>query len=83
MKEDNGWKIRSLHISEYFRCPAGSDWVSYAKTRQVTDGMWLEAKFETPDPIPSRENLHSGETTYHWQYDVDATPELQIDLGAP
>ena len=45
--------------------------------------MWLEAKFETPDPIPSWENLPSGETTYHWQYDVDAMPELQVDLRAP
>ena len=83
VKEGGCWKIHDLHISEYFRCPAGSDWVKYAKTRQVTDGMWLEAKFETPDPILSWENLPSGETTYHWQYDVDAMPELQIDLGAP
>lgn len=80
VKEDGQWKIHDLHVSEYFRCPAGSDWVQYAKKRQVTDGMWLEAKFETPDPIPSWENLPSGETTYHWQYDVDALPKLQIDL---
>jgi len=80
VKEDGGWKIHDLHISEYFRCPANSDWVAYAKTRQVTDGMWLEAMFETPDPIPSHENLPSGATTCHWQYDVDALPELQVDL---
>lgn len=80
-KEGGAWKLHDLHISEYFRCPAGSDWVRYAKQRQVTDGMWLEAKFETPDPLPERENLPSGATTYHWQYDVDALPELQIDLG--
>lgn len=80
VKEGGVWKIHDLHISEYFRCPAGSDWVAYAKTRQITDGMWLENLFETPDPIPWHENLPSGATTYHWQYDVDAAPELQIDL---
>lgn len=80
VKEDGRWKIHDLHIGEYFRCPAGSDWVAYAKTRQVTDGMWLEYMFETPDPLPARENLPSGATTWHWQYDVDALPELQIDL---
>lgn len=80
VKEDGQWKIHDLNISEYFRCPANSDWVRYAKTRQITDGMWLEAKFETPDPIPSWENLPSGETTSHWQYDVDASPELQVNL---
>lgn len=80
VKENGEWKIHDLHISEYFRCPAGSDWVAYAKTRQVTDGMWLEYMFETPDPIPSFENLPSGATTYHWQYDVDAIAALQIDL---
>ena len=83
VKEDGQWKIHDLHISEYFRCPAASDWVRYAKERQITDGMWLEAKFETPDPIPSWENLPSGETTYHWQYDVDALPEWQFDLETP
>lgn len=80
VKEDGAWKIHDLHVSEYFRCPAGSDWVAYAKTRQITDGMWLESLFETPDPYPSWENLPSGATTYHWQYDVDAVPELQLDL---
>lgn len=79
-KEDGKWKIFSLHISEFFRYPASSDWVRYAKERQVTDGMWLEYFFETPDPIPSFENLPNGVTTYHWQYDTDALPELQIDL---
>lgn len=79
-KEDGQWRIHDLHVSEFFRCPAGSDWVAYAGERQITDGMWLEAKFETPDPIPSFENLTSGETTYHWQYDVDATPALQTEL---
>lgn len=80
VKEDGCWKIHDLHIGEYFRCPAGSDWVACAKTRQVTDGMWLEYLFETPDPLPARENLPSGATTWHWQYDVDALPELQVNL---
>lgn len=80
VKEDGQWRIHDLHISEYFRFPAGSDWVRYAKKRQITDGMWLEEKFMTPDPIPAWENLPSGETTRHWQYDVDALPKLQIAL---
>lgn len=83
VKEDGCWKIHDLHISEFFRCPAGGDWVSFAKARQVTDGMWLEAMFETPDPIPERENLPSGETTYHWQYGPDALLALQFDLEEP
>ncbi|HPF54249.1 MAG TPA: nuclear transport factor 2 family protein [Eubacteriales bacterium] len=79
-KEDGVWKIFRLHISEFFRCPAGRDWVSYAKERQITDGMWLEYMFETPDPYPSWENLPSGPTTRHWQYDVDALPQLDTEL---
>ena len=79
-KEDGQWRILRLHVSEFFRCPAGSDWISYAKTRQVTDGMWLEAMFDTPDPLPFRENLPNGASTYHWQYDTDAIPALQFDL---
>lgn len=79
-KEEGQWRIFRLHVSEFFRCPAGSDWVRYAKTRQVTDGMWLESLFETPDPIPSFENLPNGPTTYHWQYDTDVLPELQFPL---
>jgi len=79
-KENGTWKIFSLHISEFFRYPAGSDWVKYAKERQMTDGMWLEYFFETPDPIPSFENLPNGPTSYHWQYDTDAKPCLQFDL---
>ena len=74
IKEHGKWKIRNLHAHEFFRCPAGSDWVTYAGKRQVTDGMWLEAMFETPDPIPSFENLPSGPSTSHWQYDVNALP---------
>lgn len=77
-KENGQWRIHDFHISEYFRYPAGSDWVRYAGTRQITDGMWLEAKFETPDPIPAWENLPTSETTYHWQYDVNALPEGQL-----
>lgn len=80
VKEDGCWRIHDLHISEYFRCPANSDWVAYAKARQLTDGMWLEEKFETPDPIPAHENLPSGASTRHWQYDVDAVPSLGVDL---
>lgn len=77
VKEDGQWRIHDLHVGEFFRYPAGSDWVVFARERQVTDGMWLEAKFDTPDPIPSFENLPSGETTSHWQYDVDALPWQQ------
>jgi hypothetical protein len=80
VKEEGKWKIHDLHISEYFRFPAGSDWVQFAKIRQITDGMWLEEKFETPDPIPSWENLPSKATTYHWQYDTDNMPEWHIEL---
>lgn len=86
VKVEGKWKIHNLHVSEYFRCPAGEDWVSYAKKRQVTDGMWLEDLFESLDEIYPRwgamraENLPSGSTTYHWQYDVDAVPVLQFEL---
>ena len=79
-REENGWRIFRLKIHEIFRCPAGSDWVRYAKERQITDGMWLEAFFETPDPIPSFENLPNGPTTSHWQYDTDALPALRFSL---
>lgn len=79
-KEEGVWKIFRLHISEFFRYPAGRDWVSYAKERQVTDGMWLEYFFDTPDPLPFIENLPNGPTTYHWQYDTDALPELPFAL---
>lgn len=75
-KEAGEWKIFRLHIGEFFRYPAGSDWVKYAKERQITDGMWLEYFFDTPDPIPSFENLPNGPTTCHWQYDTNALPEL-------
>ncbi len=80
-KEAGDWKIHDLHVEEIFRMPAGSDWVHYAKERQVTDGMWLEHMFDTPDPIPSFENLPSAPTTYHWQYDVDTIPELHQKLA--
>lgn len=86
VKVDGTWKIHNLHVSEYFRCPAGSDWVAYAKERQATDGMWLEDLFESLEEIYPRwgtrraENLPSGSSTYHWQYDVDAVPELQFEL---
>ena len=86
VKEDGAWKIHDLHVMEYFRAPAGSDWVAYAKTRQDTDGMWLEDMFESLDEIYPRwgtmraENLPSGSSTCHWQYDVDAIPTLDLKL---
>lgn len=79
-KEEGQWKIFRLHISEFFRYPAGSDWVRYAKERQITDGMWLEYFFDTPDPLPFFENLPNGPTTCHWQYDTDSLPELNVSL---
>ena len=81
-KETGEWKIVCLHIGEFFRCPAGSDWVRYARERQVTDGMWLEAKFETPDPLPWFENLPSSPTTWHWQYDPDAVCQMPLSFEA-
>lgn len=80
VREEGAWKICTLHVSEFFRCPAGSDWVRYAAKRMETDGMWLESLFETPDPLPFFENLPSEPTTYHWQYTTEALPELQFEL---
>lgn len=84
VREAGQWRIHDLHVSEYFRCPAGEDWVCWAEQRQRTDGAWLDAHFETLDEIYPRwgamraENMADYETTYHWQYGVDRTPELQI-----
>lgn len=80
VRESGAWKIFTMHVGEYFRCPAGSDWVRFAKQRQITDGMWLESLFETPDSIPSFENLPNGSTTYHWQYDTNALPTMPFAL---
>ena len=77
--EDTAWKILHLHVGEFFRCPYDRDWVLYAKERFETDGMWLEALFETPmefPPVAHGENLPSSSSTWHWQYTIDAVPEL-------
>lgn len=70
-RENDSWRICNLHVSEYFRCPFGRDWVRFAAERFATDGMWLESLFESPEPLPPQshgENLPSAPSTYHWQY---------------
>lgn len=82
-REERGWKIRRLHVAEYFRCPYGKDWVAYARERFGTDGMWLESLFETPMPFPAEahgENLPSRSTSYHWQYTLDGLPGKRAQL---
>ena len=75
--EEGEWRIYNLHVSEYFRCPYDRDWVRYAAERFVTDGMWLESLFESPEPLPPcshGENLPSEASTEHWQYAPDRLP---------
>lgn len=82
--ERTGWKIRRLHVVEYFRCPFGEDWVSFARRRFDTDGVWLESLFETPMPLPAEshgENLPSRSSSWHWQYTVDSIPSLEGGEG--
>lgn len=77
--EEGIWKILHLHVSEYFRCPYDRDWVRYAKERFATDGMWLEALFESSKPLPPQshgENLPSASSTEHWQYTPERLPEM-------
>lgn len=86
IRENGVWKILHLHVYELFRCPYDRDWVVYAKERFATDGIWLEALFETPMPLPEAshgENLPSGPSTRHWQYTTQAlAAENEILCGA-
>lgn len=78
-REEAGWKIRRLHVMEYFRHPYDKDWVAFARERFDTDGVWLESLFETPMPLPPEshgENLPSRATSWHWQYTTDGVPTL-------
>lgn len=82
-KEDEVWKILSLHVGEVFRCPYDRDWVLFSQERFDTDGIWLESLFETPMPLPEsahNENLPSGPTTWHWQYTTKNIPENAAKL---
>lgn len=81
--EKDCWKISHLHIGEYFRCPYNRDWVLFAKERFFNDGMWLEALFDTPEPLPEEahgENLPSGPSTWHWQYTTDSAAVLLPEI---
>lgn len=84
-REEAGWRIRHLHVLEYFRCPFGEDWVSFARRRFDSDGVWLESLFETQMPFPPEahgENLPSRSTSWHWQYTLDGLPALPEDEGS-
>lgn len=75
VKEGTQWKIQKLRVGEFFRCPFDQDWVLFATERFKTDGMWLEEKFSSSQPLPEishGENIPSAATTEHWQYRVDA-----------
>lgn len=77
--ENGSWKIRRLHVFEYFRCPYDRDWVRYARERFATDGVWLETLFTSPDPFPVEahgENLPGAASTAHWQYTLDCQPGM-------
>ena len=83
VREPEGWKIRRLHVLEYFRCPYGKDWVTYARERFGSDGVWLESLFDTPMPFPPEshgENLPSRATSSHWQYTPDNFCRAQTTL---
>lgn len=78
--EEKEWKIQKLHVHEFFRCPFDQDWVTFARERFETDGIWLESLFETPMPLPEEshgENLPSGPTSRHWQYTTDGLPDIR------
>ena len=78
-KEEEGWKIRNLHVFDLFRTPFSEDWVRFAEKRFETDGRWLESLFDSPLPIPPEghgENLPSGPSTEHWQYTLGGLPKL-------
>lgn len=82
-REDGLWRIYHLHVLEYFRCPYGRDWVSYAQERFASDGVWLESMFDTSMALPPEahgENLPSQSTSSHWQYTVDGQSGQQTSM---
>ncbi len=78
-REEGAWKIWRLHQFDMLRFPCGKDWVQFAKERFATDGMRLDAWFTSNLPYGEDEppeNLASGPTEYHWQYQVDTLTDF-------
>lgn len=80
LRDASGWKLLGMHIYEIARTPQDSDWVQYAIRRFQTDGMRLDAMFQSNRPFPEDrppENLATAPTSYHWQYTVDGLTEFR------
>jgi hypothetical protein len=76
--ENNEWRILHLHIHDIFRCPFDRDWVQYSKERFKTDGLLIDSMFKSNlpfDPNGPPENNANEESTFHWQYKVDSSPQ--------
>lgn len=79
VREDDGWKIWHYHYHELFRCPYNMDWVQFSKVRQYADGLRLDLIYTSNIPYaPGEPNENHADfaTTTHWQYRLDALPEL-------
>lgn len=79
VRAPEGWRMLHLHLYEIARTPQDSDWVKFALERFRTDGMRLDAMFQSNLPFPEDkppENLATAPTAYHWQYTVDGLTEL-------
>ncbi len=79
IRQADGWRIWHLHACELMRCPFDQDWVRFSLQRFATDGLRIDAQFTSNIPFPPGvppENNATRATTFHWQYQPGALPQL-------